>query len=121
MLIPQTLRTRTPARICRVPKMRRAAKVDANQAQIVAALRAIGASVQPLHTVGGGCPDLAVGVNGVTLLIEIKDGAKRPSARKLTSDEAKWHQEWRGHVDVVEDVEEALSVVRLARERGRVA
>lgn len=97
--------------------MRRAAKVDANQAQIVAALRDIGATVQPLHTVGGGCPDIAVGYMGVTLLLEIKDGDKVPSKRKLTPDEVEWHEAWRGQVDVVEDVEEALSVVLAVRDR----
>ena len=91
--------------------MRRAAKTDANQAEIVAALRAIGATVQPLHSVGGGCPDLAVGWRGMTSLLEIKDGAKPPSARKLTPDQVKWHAEWAGHVAVVETVEQAIEAV----------
>jgi hypothetical protein len=91
--------------------MRRAAKVDANQAEIIAALRKIGASVQPLHAVGAGCPDLAVGWRGMTSLLEIKDGSKPPSARKLTPDQVKWHAEWRGHVAVVETVEQAIEAV----------
>lgn len=97
--------------------MRRAAKVDANQAQIVAALRDIGATVQSLAMVGSGCPDIAVGYMGVTLLLEVKDGDKPPSARKLTPEEARWHESWRGHVDVVQDVEEALSVVLMVRDQ----
>ena len=44
--------------------MRRAARVDRNQAEIVVALRAGGASVQPLHAVGKGVPDLLVGWRG---------------------------------------------------------
>lgn len=36
---------------------RRKARVDANQSEVVAALRAVGATVQHLHMVGGGCPD----------------------------------------------------------------
>ena len=63
--------------------MRRAA-VDANQAEIVKALRKVGATVQPLHRVGQGCPDLAVGHGGVNHMIEVKDGSKPPSARGLT-------------------------------------
>jgi DNA-binding NarL/FixJ family response regulator len=41
--------------------MHRAAKVDANQTEITAALRQMGATVQHIHTVGKGCPDLLVG------------------------------------------------------------
>lgn len=91
--------------------MRRAAKVDANHSEIVAALRKIGATVTSTATVGKGFPDLAVGWRGMTLLLEIKDGAKPPSARQLTDDERKWHAEWRGHADIVESVEQALRAV----------
>jgi len=69
--------------------------------------------VQPLHTVGKGCPDLLCGVRGTNLLIEIKDGQKVPSARKLTPDEAAWHQSWRGQVAIVESVDDALRLVGL--------
>lgn len=91
--------------------MRRAAKVDDNQAEIVAALRKIGASVQPLHAVGQGCPDLLVGWRGITSLLEVKDGKKPPSARKLTPDQEKWHAAWMGQVTVVETVEQAILAV----------
>ena len=90
---------------------RRAAKVDANQPAIVAALRRAGASVTPLHMVGNGCPDLAVGYRGENHMLEVKDGAKPPSARKLTPDEADWHQNWRGSSAVVKDVAEAFAAV----------
>ena len=69
--------------------------------------------MQPLHTVGKGCPDLLCGVRGTNLLIEIKDGQKVPSARKLTPDEAAWHQSWRGQVAIVESVDDALRLVGL--------
>jgi len=68
-------------------------------------------SVQPLHTVGKGCPDLLCGVRGTNLLVEIKDGQKVPSARKLTPDEAAWHQSWRGQVAIIESVDDALALV----------
>ncbi len=74
----------------------RAAKVDANHEQVVSALRAIGASVQTLAAVGKGVPDLLVGYQGKTLLLEVKDGRKPPSARRLTEDQLKWHGAWRG-------------------------
>ena len=91
--------------------MRRAAKVDANQSQIVAALRDVGASVQPLHAVGQGCPDLLVGFRGQCFTLECKDGSLPPSARKLTEAQKWWHMNWRGHVVVVKSVDEALEAI----------
>jgi hypothetical protein len=44
---------------------------------------------------------LAVGYGGVNYLVEVKDGAKPASARKLTPDEERWHQGWLGRVHVV--------------------
>jgi hypothetical protein len=94
----------------------RAAKVDANQPEIVAALREAGCTVQLLHMVGKGCPDLLVGWQGLNVLIECKDGNKPPSARKLTPDQEKWHDQWRGQVTVVCSVNEALKAVGSAGE-----
>lgn len=91
--------------------MRRRAKVDTNQAQIVAALRSIGATVAPIHMVGQGVPDLLVGRQGINFLLEIKDGDKQASKQKLTEDEQAWHAEWRGSVVVVRNVDEALKAV----------
>ena len=47
--------------------MRRIARVDRNQAEIVQALRSMGATVQHLHTIGKGCPDILVGFGGKTI------------------------------------------------------
>jgi hypothetical protein len=91
--------------------VRRAAKVDANQSEIVAAFRKAGATVTPLHAVGQGCPDLLVGFRGVNYLVEVKDGAKPPSARKLTPDQVSWHDTWRGQVAVVKSAAEALALL----------
>ena len=53
--------------------MRRAAKVDENQAEIVRNLRKLGASVEPaLARCGSGCPDLLVGYRKRWLLLEVK-------------------------------------------------
>lgn len=92
---------------------RRAAKVDANQKQIVKALRDAGATVQHLHAVGAGCPDLLVGFRGINYLMEVKDGHKPPSARKLTDDQVTWHRDWRGNAHVVKSITEALAVLGL--------
>jgi hypothetical protein len=91
---------------------RYAARVDANQTQIVSALRAAGATVQLLSAVGQGCPDLLVGYQGNNILMEIKDGKKAPSDRKLTSDQIVWHSEWKGVVFLVTSVDEALQLLR---------
>lgn len=82
------------------------AKVDANQPEIVDALRRAGATVQHLHTVGHGCPDIAVGYGGRTYLLEIK----RAGAR-MTPDEVEWHERWQGHATVVYCVRDALDVI----------
>lgn len=89
-------------------------RTDANHGEIVKALRQVGASVQDLSQVGGGCPDIAVGHHGLTLMLEIKDGAKAPSARKLTPDQAIWHNNWQGHVAVVSSVDEAMDALNKA-------
>lgn len=93
--------------------MRRAAKVDDNQNEIVAALRKVGASVQPLHAVGQGCPDILVGFRRQNYLIEIKDGNKPPSKRKLTPDQERWHRDWLGQVSVAENVDQAFLAIKL--------
>lgn len=67
--------------------------------------------MQTLHAVGKGCPDLLVGFGGRNLLMEVKDGEKPPSARKLTPDEAQWHEAWRGRVYVIESPHDALRVL----------
>ena len=92
--------------------MRRAAKTDRNQDEIVQALRAAGASVQSLAAVGQGVPDLLVGFCGATVLIEVKDASQPPSRRRLTEDQIKWHGAWRGGpVAVVDGVEAALRIL----------
>jgi hypothetical protein len=44
-------------------------------------------------------------------LLEVKDGAKPPSARKLTPEQEEWHRHW--PVAVVTSVDEALRAVGL--------
>jgi Holliday junction resolvase len=92
--------------------MRRAAKTDRNQTEIVEALRKVGASVQSLAAVGDGCPDLLCGFMGATYLLEVKDGLKPPSARVLTEDQVRWHAGWRGGpCVVVKSLNEALLAI----------
>ena len=90
----------------------RAARIDANHEQVVSALRAAGASVQSLAGVGKGVPDLLVGFQGKTLLMEVKDGRKTPSERQLTDDQIRWHGAWNGGpLAIVDGVDAALRML----------
>lgn len=92
--------------------MRLAARIDANQPEFTKALRALGYSVEPTHTLGRGRPDLIVGAGGRNWWFELKDPAQPPSARVLTPDEHEFHQTWRGHAAVIESVEQAIAMMR---------
>ena len=82
-------------------------KVDSNQTRVVKALRDLGATVQHLHAVGKGCPDIVVGYKNRNYLLEIKDGEK-----KLTPDQVIWHYDWRGQVEVVTSPEHAIETIK---------
>ena len=85
---------------------RYAAKTDANQQEIIDALRDVGCSVECLHQAGSGVPDLAVGYQGFTYFMEVKT-----DKGKLTPDQVEWHASWRGQVAIVRSVDEALRVI----------
>jgi Holliday junction resolvase len=94
----------------------RAAKTDANQTEIVAALRKIGASVAITSSVGNGFPDIVCGLGKINFMFECKDGKKVPSARRLTPDQVKFHANWNGAVHVVNSAEEAIQIILKAAE-----
>jgi hypothetical protein len=79
-----------------------AAKVDANQSEIVDALRQLGCTVESLHRVGAGVPDLLVGRSMRNYLFEVK-GPKG----KLQGPQIPWHEDWRGQVCVIRCWEDA--------------
>jgi hypothetical protein len=94
----------------------RAKRVDRNQPEIVKALRQYGCSVLHTHTMGEGFPDLIVGHRHSRRIgfVEIKDGKKPPSARKLTDPQEKFWTEWDGFpMAVVTDVDSALRFARM--------
>jgi len=90
--------------------MRYNAKTDQNQAEIVAALRAVGATVHPIHRLGGGLPDLLVGYRGQNYLLEVKTATGH-----LTPDEAKFFQTWRGQVAIVRNITQALAAIDITK------
>ena len=100
--------------------MRLRGRTDANQAEIVAALRQVpGVTVLLLSSVGSGCPDVCVGVKGKNVLLEIKaPGGPRggTSRQALTDPEREWHRTWRGQVAIVCSVEQALYACGITRQ-----
>lgn len=86
-------------------------RTDGNHSTIVNQCRRLGFSVFSTHTVGDGFVDIVVGHKGRNYLFEVKDPAQPPSKRKLTPDEVKFHESWRGQIDVVECVEDILRIV----------
>jgi hypothetical protein len=102
--------------------MRKYAKIDANQPDIVAALTRAGCSVLSLASLGNGAPDLLVWVWGRLVdgklkpahlvLMEVKDGSRKPSEQLLTPDEMRFHSAWRGPIAIVHSVEEALEAIK---------
>lgn len=99
--------------------MRRRGRVDDNQSTIVRDLRAIGATVEVLSGVGGGCPDLLIGFRGANYLAEVKDPTKPPSDRRLTPDQRGWHADWRGQRQVIETSDDAFEMIGAAKRRQK--
>ena len=98
----------------RSPMPRTASRVDANQPAIVAALRAVGATVLHLHQLPN-CFDLLVGYRRRTFLMEVKDPAQPPSKRQLTAGEEAYRAKWRGSAyHIVHTPDEALAIVTAA-------
>ena len=94
--------------------MRHAARVDENQAEIVAALRAAGASVWII-----GLPvDLLVGYAGQTVPVEVKGltGKRSPKPRRYTELQAEFMRTWQGGpVATFTDVDGALRLLAVLR------
>jgi hypothetical protein len=87
----------------------RFSKRDDNHTEIVKALRHACCSVFDLSSVGGGCPDILVGVHGKNILLEIKrPKAKGQEEGEKTPAQKKFFAEWRGEAYVVQTVDEAL-------------
>jgi hypothetical protein len=99
--------------------MRRAARTDDNQTAIVATLRKMGARVAVLSGLGNGCPDLMIRYAGRWQPVEVKDGAKPPSGRRLTDDEVEWWLAMCAPPCVVEDLAGCVALLaKMARERN---
>jgi hypothetical protein len=92
-----------------------AKKVDANQVEIVKALRKAGAVVKHVHTVPN-LFDVLVFFRGKTYCVEIKDGNKPPSARKLKPGEEQCKNDLESvgvKYWIINSVDEALEMIEL--------
>ena len=82
-------------------------RADENQAEIVTALRQLGATVVILSQVGGGCPDILVGYRGESYLMEIKGPRGRLSKRQIA-----FHESWcGGEISVIRSVGQAIKTI----------
>lgn len=91
--------------------MRRAARVDGNQKQIVDGLRRFGASVLITSQLKN-CFDILVGYKGINYIMEIKDGDKPKSQRKLTKGEQEFKDRWKGgEYFIVESLDKAIEII----------
>lgn len=86
---------------------RRAAKVDDNQKEVVALFRKLGWTVLIISQLKN-CCDIIISKNGRTVAVEIKDGAKQPSQRKLSDGEIKFRDNWQGEYALIETQEDVI-------------
>jgi hypothetical protein len=92
--------------------MRRAARVDANQAEIVGFMRAQGASVYLIQLP----VDLLVGINGKTALVEIKDPKSSYGKKGMNENQKSFGSTWQGGtlclIDSIEAADRLLKVMK---------
>lgn len=84
---------------------RRAARKDDNHQQVVKEFRKLGWSVLDVAQLKN-CCDLVVAKDGYTVAVEVKDGEKPPSQRKLSLGELKFKQGWKGIYFLVQSLED---------------
>ncbi len=81
---------------------------DANEKEIVEALRKYGATVEFLDLKHG--PDLLVGYHGENFLFEIKQKGKQ-----LRSEQLEWFNKWHGRCFMIDDIADALFWIGMKR------
>jgi hypothetical protein len=93
---------------------RRAARVDANQGEIVETFKRMGWAVLNISQLKN-CCDLMISKNGRTVAVEVKDGSKVASARKLSKGEADFKLVWDGEYALIESIEDAMRLNHAAQ------
>ena len=99
-----------------------AKKTDGNHEAVKAELKAAmpEISVHDSSHAHGGFPDLVIGLFGLNHLVELKDGTKPPSRRRLTNAQVGFHTNWQGNVWVCHTASEVLAnIARFHAKGGR--
>ena len=73
----------------------RANRTDHNQTEIIDYCESKGFAVLNISSLKN-CCDIIISKDGYTICVEIKDGKKPPSARKITDGEEAFRQRWKG-------------------------
>jgi len=87
-----------------------AKRVDLNHQEVVKTLRSLGATVFDASRMGQGFPDLVVGYNHQTVLVEIKSGEQK----KFTQAQLKFMADWKGSaVTRINDIDGAIRLIKV--------
>jgi len=87
--------------------MKYGVKKDANHNEVVDALQKAGAYVLDMSHVGRGFPDLIVGFQSKTILMEIKNPKTSYGKKGLNKNQIKWKDQWTGGIYCVVDSPDA--------------
>jgi hypothetical protein len=90
--------------------MKRDARQDRNHNEVKDYFEDYGCSVLNIFQLKN-CADIIVAKNNITCIVEIKDGLKCPSQRKLSDGEIKFRDSWLGEWRLVETLEDAAAIV----------
>ena len=93
--------------------MRRAARTDDNQQDIISEFRRLGCSVLDMSRLGEGTPDLLIGYAGQCMLVEVKNGKKPPSKRVLTGPQIDFWMSWKANPRVVKNLDDVAKTVNV--------
>lgn len=89
--------------------MRTAARKDDNHNEVIKAFNSLGWSDLDISQLKN-CCDAFISKSGVTVAIEIKDGSKPPSQRKLTPGEVKFKNRWKGKYEIIQSIDDVLTL-----------
>ena len=97
----------------------RACKIDVNQPELVKYFREWGCTVLIVSNLKN-CCDIFISLHGRTIAIEIKDGKKPKSARKLTDGELIFKKEWKGAWRLCESIKDADKIINELNSTDRI-
>lgn len=91
-------------------------KKDANHNEIVDAMTKVGAYVIDMSHVGKGFPDLIVGFQNMTILMEIKNPKTSYGKKGLNKNQLQWKEKWTGGAYcVVDSIDSALRMIGVVK------